>query len=185
MRAPLVAALLCVVLGVVAALGAADARSWREAADRPDGRSPETHLSGDPVGRFLGLDDDLAFRRAVRSYAAAEYIPSGANEDDSRAGARARAAGALAVVAEQGEPRLASRANDLLGVLAATNGVVDEALGRFQAAIVADPTNVNAKRNLEKLLRLLVFVGYRIPPPGARGPGGRGGAGYSPPGTGY
>jgi hypothetical protein len=185
MRASLVAIALCVALSAVAALGAADARSWREAAGRPDGRDPETRLSRDPVGRFLGLDDDLAFRRAVRAYAAAEYIPFGADENDSRASARARAAGALAVVAERGEPRLASRANDLLGVVAATNGVVDVALAQFQAAIVADPTNVNAKRNLEKLLRLLVFVGYRIPPPGARGPGGRGGAGYSPPGTGY
>ena len=185
MRATLVAVLLCVVAGVAAALVAADARSWRDAAGRPDGRSPETRVPGDPVGRFVALDDDLAFRRAIRALAAAEYIPSGANEDDSRVAARARAAGALAVVAERGEPRLASRANDLLGVIAATNGIVDVALGRFQAAIVADPTNVNAKRNLEKLLRLLVVIPFRIRPPGALGPGGGAGAGFSPPGTGY
>ena len=48
-----------------------------------------------------------------------------------------------------------------------------------------DEESSEAKRNLEKLLRLLVSFGYRIPPPGARGPGGRAGAGYSPPGTGY
>ena len=185
MRATLVAVALCVVLGVVAALGAVDAQSWREAAGRRGGQSPGARLPRDPVGQFLGLDDDLAFRRAVRAYAAAEYIPFGPNVDDSRASARARAAGALAVVAERGEPRLASRANDLLGVLAATNGAVDLALARFQAAILADPTNVNAKRNLERLLRVLVFFGYRIPPPGGRGPGGLGGAGFSPPGTGY
>ena len=184
MRAKLVATALCVALAVVAALGAADARSWRDAADRADGRIPATRLLDDPVGQFLGLDDDLAFRRAVRAFAAAEYIPFGLDGNESRASARARAAGSLAAVAESGTPGLASRANDLLGVLAATDGSVDAALGRFQSAIVADPTNVNAKRNLEKLLRILVVVGIRIPP-GGRAPGGLGGAGSSPPGTGY
>ena len=158
MSAKLVATALCLAVAAVAALGAADARSWRDAADREDGRSPATRLPDDPVGRFLALDDDLAFRRAVRAFAAAEYIPFGPNQSDSRASALARAAGALAAVVESGEPRLASRANDLLGVLAAERGSVDLALGRFQSAIVADPTNVNAKRNLEKLLRILVVV---------------------------
>jgi hypothetical protein len=184
MRAKLVATALCLAVAAVAALGAADARSWRDAADREDGRSPETRLPDDPVGSFLALDDDLAFRRAIRAFAAAEHIPFGPNASDSRASALARAAGSLAVVAESGEPRLASRANDLLGVLAAEEGGVDGALGRFQSAIVADPANVNAKRNLEKLLRILVVVGVRIPP-GGRAPGGLGGAGSSPPGTGY
>ncbi len=184
MRAKLVATALCLALAAVAALGAADARSWRDAADRDDGQSPTTRLPDDPVGGFLGLDDDLAFRRAIRALTAAEYIPSGPNESDSRASARARAAGSLAAVAENGAPRLASRAHDLLGVLAAAEGSVDGALSRFQSAIVADPTNVNAKRNLEKLLRILVVVDIRIPP-GGRAPGGPGGAGSSPPGTGY
>jgi len=183
-RAKLVATALCLALAVVAALGAADARSWRDAADRADGRIPATRLPDDPVGRFLGHDDDLAFRRAVRAFTAAEYIPFGFGGNESRANARARAAGSLAAVAENGTPGLASRANDLLGVLAATDGIVDAALGRFQSAIVADPTNVNAKRNLEKLLRILVVVGIRIPP-GGRAPGGLSGAGSSPPGTGY
>jgi len=184
MKARLAATALCLALATVAALGVADARSWRDAAGRQDGRSPDIRLPEDPVGGFLGLEDDLAFRRAVRAFTAAEYIPFGLDANDSRASARARAAGALAAVTESAEPRLASRANDLLGVLAATEGSVDVALGRFQAAIVADPTNVNAKRNLEMLLRILVVAPIRVPP-GGRGPGGLRGTGSSPPGTGY
>ena len=184
MRVRLVASALCLVLAAVAALAAADARSWRDAAGRADGRSPATRVPGDPVGGFLALDDDLAFRRAVRAYIAAEYIPFGVNDNDSWAAARARSAAALAVVAERSEPRLASRAHDLLGVLAANDFSVDQALERFRSAIVADPTNVNAKRNLETLLRAIAAVGVRIPP-GGFGPGGRRGTGFSPPGTGY
>lgn len=184
MRVRLVAAALCLVLASVAALAAADARSWRDAAGRADGRSPATRIPGNPLGGFLGLDDDLAFRRAVRAYLAAEYIPFGINENDSRAAARARAAAGLAAVAERGEPHLASRSHDLLGVLAANEFSVDQALERFRSAIVADPRNVNAKRNLEMLLRVIAPVLARIPP-GGIGPGGRRGAGSSPPGTGY
>jgi hypothetical protein len=180
----LVGAALCLVLASVAAFAAADARSWRDAAGRADGRSPATRIPGDPVGGFLALDDELAFRRAVRAYVAAEYIPFGVDENDSRAAARARAAGELAAVAERSEPRLASRAHDLLGVSAANDFSVDQALERFRSAIVADPTNVNAKRNLETLLRAIAAV-VRIVPPGGFGPGGRRGAGFSPPGTGY
>jgi len=171
MRWMLVAAAACVALAAVAVVGALDARSWRDAARRDDGRVPATRLPADPVGRALGLEDDLAYRRALRAFAAA------------RAGARATAV--VAVAAESGDPRLVSRANDLLGVLAVRSGAVDAALGRFQDAIHADAQNVNAKRNLETLVRILVDFGIRSGATVGSGSRGGRGAGASLPGTGY
>jgi hypothetical protein len=185
MRWMLVAAAACVAFAAVAALASLDARSWRDAAGRDDGRPPATRLPADPVGRTLGLEDDLAFRRALRAFAAAPVPRPGAFDNGEAASrAVARATVALAVAAESGDPRLVSRANDLLGVLAVRSGAVDAALGRFQDAIHADAQNVNAKRNLETLVRILVDFGIRSGATAGSGRGGRG-AGASPPGTGY
>ena len=185
MRARLLATAACLVVAAVAALGAADAGRWRDAVDDVRGREPVAKLPGDPVGRVAAIEDDLAYRRALRNFVVAEHVPWGFDNGELRATVRTRAAGALATVAENGEPRLASRANDLLGVLAATDGAVDTARDRFQAAILADPTNVNAKRNLETLLRVLDPFARRPGPVSGSGPRGGRGAGSSAPGTGY
>ena len=89
------------------------------------------------------------------------------------------------MAAESGDPRLVSRANDLLGILAVRSFAVDAALGRFQDAIHADAQNVNAKRNLETLVRILVDFGIRSGATAGSGPRGGRGAGASRPGTGY
>jgi len=185
MRWPLVAAAACVALAAAAALGALDARSWRDAVGRDDGRPPATRLPGDPVGRALGLEDDLAYRRALRAFAAAPRATRGFDNGEAAARAVARATAVVAVAAESGDPRLVSRANDLLGVLAVRSGAVDAALGRFQDAIHADAQNVNAKRNLETLVRILVDFGIRSGATAGSGPRGGRGAGASPAGTGY
>jgi hypothetical protein len=181
----LVAAAACVALAAVAAVGALDARSWRDAARRDDGRVPATRLPADPVGRALGLEDDLAYRRALRAFAAAPRATRGFYNGEAAARAVARATAGVAVAAESGDPRLVSRANDLLGVLAVRSGAVDAALGRFQDAIHADAENVNAKRNLETLVRILVDFGIRSGATAGSGPRGGRGAGASLPGTGY
>ena len=185
MRWMLVAAAACVALAAVAVVGALDARSWRDAARRDDGRVPATRLPADPVGRALGLEDDLAYRRALRAFAAAPPATRGFDNGEAAARAVARATAAVAVAAESGDPRLVSRANDLLGVLAVRSGAVDAALGRFQDAIHADAQNVNAKRNLETLVRILVDFGIRSGATAGSGPRGGRGAGASPAGTGY
>ena len=187
MRWMLVAAAACVALAAVAVVGALDARSWRDAARRDDGRVPATRLPADPVGRALGLEDDLAYRRALRAFAAAPALraPRGFDNGEAAARAVARATAVVAVAAESGDPRLVSRANDLLGVLAVRSFAVDAALGRFQDAIHADAQNVNAKRNLERLVRILVDFGIRSGATAGSGPRGGRGAGASPAGTGY
>lgn len=185
MRWMLIAAAACVTLAAVAVVGALDARSWRDAARRDDGRVPATRLPADPVGRALGLEDDLAYRRALRAFAAAPRPTRRFDNGESAARAVARATAAVAVAAESGDPRLVSRANDLLGLLAVRSGAVDAALGRFQDAIHADAQNVNAKRNLETLVRILVDFGIRSGATAGSGPRGGPGAGASLPGTGY
>ena len=180
------AAAVFVALAVVVALGAVDARGWPDAAARPDGRPPATRLPGDPVGWALELEDDLAFRRALRAFAAVPRATQGFDNGEAGARANAHAAAALAVVAESDDPRLVSRANDLLGLLAVRAGAVDAALGRFQDAIHADPRNVNAKRNLETLVRALVDFNERTGATAGSGPqAGRAAGAGSPPGTGY
>lgn len=208
MRYRVAAAAVLAAVAVLCALGALDALGWRDAV--PDEELPSARLPDDPVGRALELEDDVAFRRAVRAFRAAENARSGFDPDtgfdfdngERHARARAIAAGALGGVATDGEARLASRAHDLLGVLAVGAGPgspfairtgpglplfgpAEAALASFRAAIAADGSNTAAKENLELLLRRGVARGVR-PAPGG-GPGSRGGrgAGASPPGFGY
>jgi hypothetical protein len=193
MRYRAATAAVLVVVCVVAAAGAVDAMRWSDAVH--DVETPATLLPGDPVGDSLGLGDDVAFARAARAFHAAERQPVGFDNGERRARARAVAAGGLSDVAAEGEGRLASRAHDLLGVLAlgsagraspfAVVPTFESALGSFRAAIVADDANTAAKSNLELLLRQSAARGRR-PEPG-RGSGSRGGrgAGASPAGAGY
>ena len=181
----LAAAGVCLAVAALAALGALDAWSWRDAASRPDGRPPSALLPGDPVGRVVELEDDLAYRRAVSELAVAERLPTGFDNGERRARALARVVGELGTAAASDDPRLASRANDLLGVLVLRDGALPVALARFEAAVRGDPQNTNAKRNLETVLRALAAVDIRLGPMAGAGPQGRRGAGSSPPGTGY
>jgi hypothetical protein len=191
------------VLAALALLLARDVRAWNDGlargdrtyADTPRSATWEasTSLSGDPARRLVGIDDDLALRRAVRAFAVAEATGRGFDNGVSRATARSAAEGALADVAATGSPRQASQANDLLGVLLAgggrfaVSGPEDRQRAAFEAAVRADPTNADAKYNLELLLRRDRPTGTREGPgrgSGSRG-GGRRGAGSGTPGRGY
>jgi hypothetical protein len=191
------------VAAVVAALGALDARAWERTLARDDaafGETPlrvrwdaATRLPGDPARAALALDDDLALRRAVRSFLALDAVPRGVDNGDLRGRARAVAQLALADVASNGSPTQSSQANDLLGVIAAGGGRVagvsasERARAAFEAAVRADPSNVAAKYNLELVVRRMRARGVREEPGKGSGPGSRGrrGAGAGTPGRGY
>ena len=118
--------------------------------------------------------------------------------DNGVSATRARAAAEVQLVDAERRNigRAASLAANLLGVLEfddsvrrATNAPapVERSLAEFENAVRADPANVDAKYNLELLLRSLQAKGVR---PGqtsgvGNAPGGHQGAGSSPPGRGY
>jgi hypothetical protein len=177
-----------------------DARSWRDAlrsGDETYSRAPArarwtagTWLPGDPVGGAVQVSRDVDLRRAVQLYAAAVQARRGFDAGESRSRARSAAEGALAAVAAGASPAVASQANDLLGVLQALGPreTADElAAASFRAAVRADPTNLDAKANLELALRRLRATQVRRGPgtgSGARGIGRRG-AGSGTQGRGY
>jgi len=177
-----------------------DARSWRDALENGDAafaRAPagarwtaDTWLPGDPVGRAVGASRDVELRRAVQLYVAAIRTRRGFDAGETRSRARSAAQSALAAVAAGASPRAASQASDLLGVLQASGPreTADElAAASFRTAVRADPTNLDAKHNLELALRRLRATQVRHGPgtgSGARGTGRRG-AGSGTPGRGY
>ena len=178
-------------LGLVALSLAHDVRAWGQPG-AGDGRPVSTWLPGDTASNLVGLEDDIALRRGERAFARA--VDPQQTFDRDRVRSRGEAEVALAEAIDVGSPRQASRAGNLVGILAATNdGVADvdaaerRAAGAFDAAIRGDPTNVDARYNLELLFRRLVVVGQREGP--GLGSGNVGdslrGAGAGRPGAGY
>ena len=196
-----------VVLGALAVVVSLDLSSWRSSLQAGDARyaaSPaaarwgaSTLLPSSLSRDLLGVDDDLAARRAVRLFRVADRARGGLDTALERQGTRARAELALAdVVRGADDPAVASQASDLLGVLAfgdfaAGGGRDPDQAGRaasaFAQAVRLDPTNDEAKVNLELVLRLFAAHGVRpgaSPTVGGQGPGRRG-AGAGLPGRGY
>ncbi|MEO5790623.1 MAG: hypothetical protein ABIR67_00955 [Gaiellaceae bacterium] len=117
-------------------------------------------LPGDPATRLLGTRDDVASRKTVALYTRINVSKMGDPEQDALRGRvqlevtlRAR---------ENAEPMWRSRQLNLFGVLTlgrfSTSGpeqqqILARSIGAFQNAIEVDPTNLDAKRNLEILLR--------------------------------
>lgn len=201
----LVLAFAAAVAAVFLALFAADMRTWREtmraddvrfradASSFPHWRASTTLPSGWSE-RLLGVGDDRALREAIASFRLA-HARGDVTSALQRRKQRGEAEAALAAVVANGDRRQASRASNLLGILAFTDATtgrstaapVDRSLAAFQNAVRLDPENVAAKANLELLLRLLEARGQRIgqnPSSGTRG-GGRRGAGGGVPGRGY
>jgi hypothetical protein len=184
-------AVAVLALGLAALAGAHDVGAWKQAVG--DGRAPSTWLPGDPAGKVLALDGDLALRRGERAFAATLHRPKGYESSLDQVRKRAVAVSALSAAVDLGSARQASRAGNLLGILAATAfgpnaGVVDRnALATFDAAIRADPAFVDPKYNLELLFRRIKVVGSREGDalgPGA-GAGPARGAGAAGAGAGY
>jgi hypothetical protein len=193
-----------VLLAAVLALAAHDALSWRSALSRGDARLAAGHvgaqwrastlLAGDPTKSLLALGDDLALRRAVRAFLVAEATPRGFDNGVTQTRVRSGAEIVLSDLAARGPAAKASQAGDLLGVLVVKAGQVvggvtadDRARAAFEAAVRRAPSNVDAKYNLELLLRRTKATTTRQGPGSGAGAlaHGRRGAGAGTPGRGY
>jgi hypothetical protein len=193
-----------VVLGVVALALAHDVRAWQESVDRGDARfatqpaaanwHAQTWVPGDPALGALAIQDDLAVRTGERAFVVAMATPKGYDDGRRKAQVRGLAELALSDPLANGSPAQASRAGNLLGILAATNDSESDAAVNdrraaetFEAAIRADPTNEDAKYNLELILRRIKVIGSREGSGGSSGYFGQSltGAGAGSPGSGY
>ena len=155
-----------------------------------------TVLPWDPARDLLGLGLPLRFRTTEQSFAAAKAAGQGFDNGLSETRTRGEVEAELAGLAQSRDRAIASRADNMLGILAFTDSTVsgpiaaapiDQSVADFQAAIRLDPTNADAKFNLELLLRQLRAKGVR---PGANNnaggqANGHHGAGGGLPGRGY
>jgi hypothetical protein len=130
------------------------------------GRGPWTTSELAPFGltrRLLGVDDDLAFRRAVAAFHRARTgIPS---FDTGLQGTALRVAAEAELAREIRDdtngPRASAAAN-LLGVLSVIDATspaesqtpIERSIFEFEDAIHLDPGNEQAKTNLELLYQL-------------------------------
>jgi hypothetical protein len=148
--------------------------------------------------RAFGVEDDLLYRRALRAFAV--DARRGENPYDfDRPAFRAEAQATLGSAEQSGlSAPLRSKAASLQGVLTFEEAIQDpingpalmrSVVGDFERAVRIDPTNEEAKYNLEYLLRLMdpsaarLRIRENIPAyqPGRSAPGGgpsRRGEGY-------
>ena len=191
---------------------AVDVDRWRTTISDDDVRyrvfsaddlwSPDTVAPLGAGRRLLGVEDDVAFRQALRALRAGE-LNDPTVSDPNLAVKRTEAAERLEsiVVADRDDERR-SRAANLLGVLGMTvfnsspsggnltdrSELLLNAIASFEQAIAIDPGNDEAKYNLQVIL----LRGQGLLPTEASAgrnpaPGGRGarGAGAGQPGSGY
>jgi hypothetical protein len=206
-RAALVAlGLVLILLAAGAALLALDVHRWHGTMASDDLRYRVTPASGDlwsvsaifpwnAARDLLGLQDDLAYRDAVGAFwRGRPRLP--AYGQPRLIAYRAEAQGRLNDIADRDRnDRRASEAENLFGVLAFVNAARDDALrasflangvASFQNAIALDPTNENAKYNLELALSRLADEGVAGQQTRGGGEkGGQSGAGAGEAGSGY
>ena len=166
--------------------------------------SPDTVAPLDAGRRLLGVEDDVAFRQALRALRASE-LDDPTVSDPNLAVQRTEAAERLeSIVVHDRDDERRSRAANLLGVLGDDRVQLERPVGRerspdrselllnaiasFEQAIAIDPGNDEAKYNLQVIL----LRGQGLLPTEASAgrnpaPGGRGarGAGAGQPGSGY
>jgi hypothetical protein len=202
-------ALVCFLAGAFFLLVAADVRSWSGALR--DGDVLYTADPGDeslwkaderlPIGvghALTGIGDDVELREAVRALRLAR-LEDGTISDPELALRRNEALARLEAIANRpGEnPIRRSRAAGLLGVLGLARlasetqdrvAILESTITSLQQAINLDPTNADAKFNLELTLQrgrgvqLTEGAGGANPAPGGAGASG---AGAGDPGSGY
>lgn len=169
-------ALLLAGAAAVLALLAVDARAWQSTVMRDDLRframpahtglwKPPTVLPGDPAAALIGTGRALALRRALQYF---WYTRIGSNPEvrqDSpalRASAQEKIQG---LIGSAPNPAQRSGAANLLGVLVVTtptpggdrsaiSNILKRAQSYFERAIALDAADVDAKQNLELVLRI-------------------------------
>ncbi len=202
------AAALCLALAVGLGLLAADIVRWRDALPAGDVRyrvSPEdtdlwqssTILPLGVAKGVLGVDDDVVFRRAVRAVRLSRLDDATVSDPDLALRRNEAQARLEAIASADGDPSRRSRAANLLGVLGLARLVTETqeraallqaAIASLQLAIALDPSNDEAKFNLElaqqrgRGIQLTEGAGGPNPSPGGSGAKG---AGAGEAGSGY
>lgn len=203
-----VGALVCLVFAAGLALLAADVAHergvlvagdvrYRVAPEDPELWSAESRVPFPAAADLLSIEDDVAFRRALRALAAARLDDPVISDPElaiSRNEAQARLE---AVVTGEGDHVTRSRAAGLLGVLGLSRFVsetegrgplLSSTIANLHLAIGLDPENGEAKYNLESALQrsrgLDLTEGQAGTDPAPGGSGAKG-AGASEPGSGY
>ena len=199
----LAGAAVCLVAAAVLLLLAVDAHAWQTRMTADDLRfranpleqnlwQPEQRAPFGLARRLLGLDDDLAYRRAVREFRAGR--PTELTFSPVTTAHRAQAQIALTNIGKNDANALrASDEENLLGVLGFALATQDTSQSRtflnnsvtaFRAAIDRDPENDDAMWNLEYALAQI--KGSNPQEAGGRDRlGQRGEAGLKDPGRGY
>ena len=197
------AAAACAAAAVVLVLVAVDAHAWstRLAADdlRYRHDASESHLwrprelsPGHLTRHILGIGDDLAYRRALRDFRLGRLTEQVASPSISQRRIAAQVE-LTDVVDTNGDARVRSQADNLLGVLGFGLGSQDfgqhiaffnNGIAAFQRAIVLDASNDDAYFNLEYALDQMLPPGDQQPK-GSSEFGTHGGAGLKSPGRGY
>jgi hypothetical protein len=169
------AAAVCLAFAAFAAIAARDAGEWGTALRTGDVESASTAPNTSPswsveelipfglVRGILGVNDDLAFRRGVALFRRAHTgIPSfDIGLEGTALRVQAEAVLARAIRADKNAARAAAAAN-LLGVLVVVDSTVpggasppiERAIIQFEDAIHLDPSNEEAKKNLELIYQL-------------------------------
>jgi len=201
-------ALVCLALAAGFVLLAADVVRWRDALPADDVRyrvapgktglwQPDELVPGGAAAKVLGVGDDVAFRLAVRALLLGRLEEATVSDprlaiqrneaiarleavvtDDKDRTRRSRAAGLLGAL---GLARLVSETQDRVALLSST-------VANLQLAVALDPSNDDAKFNLELALQrsrgiqLAEGAGGTNPTPGGSGAKG---AGAGDAGSGY
>jgi hypothetical protein len=193
------------VVAVAAALLAADVRNWQTTIRTGDLRFTQNPgyatwtatplLPGDPARALLGIDNQVGFRNAVKTFVTVSAEGLGFDNGYSESRDRAAVEGVLTNLASGPNKQRDSVADNLLGILAYTDSKqtgpyapspVERSESDFRSAVSLDPTNEDAKFNLEWLMRQLLAKGSRSGDSGStgndhkghNGGGGTAGKGY-------
>ena len=201
---------LCLLLAVGLGLLALDVANSRSALSQGDVEyritpaktglwRARTVVPFDLAVSLLGAEDDIDMRRAVRSVRLARLDDPTVSVSDPRIALLRNDAQARldAIVGSAKDPRQRSRAAELLGVVGLARlvsetqdrvALLGATVANLQLAIALDPSNDEAKYNLELALQrsrgiqLTEGAGGQNPSPGGSGSSG---AGAGDPGTGY
>ena len=201
-----VGAVCCAALAAVLVLLALDVHAWQTTLKRDDVRframhshrslwRPQTTLPGDPALHLLGLGDAVSYRRAVQLF---WFSRVGSNPETRQdlPTTRAQAEESLQSIADSAKTAVErSSAANLLGIIVVTSPLVSDpqaqaqtlkrAASYFQQAISIDPTNYDAKQNLQLVLLLKKPGKSRIGRDARGGYGFGRGHGVTKGGTGY